>query len=88
MFAYNQSILLVGPWWEVLITVVTTSIGVFCLAAALEGYLILSLNRFNRLAVGPAALLLIFPSWVAAIPGSALLACLLIIQFRKQSESN
>jgi len=85
MFAYNQSLLLVGPWWEVLITVITASIGVFCLAAALEGYLILSLSRFERLGVGAAALLFIFPSWVAALPGSALLAWLLIIQYRKRS---
>jgi len=85
MFAYNQSILLVGPWWEILITVLTASIGVFCLAAALEGYLILSLNRFERLGVGAAALLLIFPSWVAALPGAAVLTWLLIGQFRKRS---
>ncbi len=85
MFAYNQSILLVGPWWEVSITVLTASIGVFCLAAALEGYLISSLSRIERLGVGAAALLLIFPSWVAALPGSALLAWLLVIQYRKRS---
>ncbi len=85
MFAYNQSILLVGPWWEVLITVSTASIGVFCLAAALEGYLVLSLSRIERVGVGAAALLLIFPSWVAAFPGAAVLTWLLIVQFRKKA---
>jgi TRAP transporter 4TM/12TM fusion protein len=85
MFAYNQSILLVGPWWEVLITVSTASVGVFCLAAALEGYLVLSLNRIERVGVGAAALLLIFPSWVAAFPGAAVLTWLLIVQFRKKA---
>ncbi len=84
MFAYNQTLLLVGSWWEVSITVLTASIGVFCLAAALEGYLLLPLSRFQRCAAGATAILLIFPSLLMAIPGAAGLTYLLVTQYRSR----
>jgi TRAP-type uncharacterized transport system fused permease subunit len=82
MFAYNQALLLVGPWWKISIAVLTACAGVFCLAAALEGYLFLPLNHLERLVAGVVALLLIYPSLTTALPGGAGLIYLLIKQYR------
>ena len=82
MFAYNQALLLVGPWWEISIAVLTACAGVFCLSAALEGYLFLPLNFLERLIAGAAALLLIYPSLTLALPGGVGLIYLLIKQYR------
>jgi TRAP-type uncharacterized transport system fused permease subunit len=37
-FAYGESLLLVGEWYEVLATLLSASVGVILLAMALEGY--------------------------------------------------
>lgn len=85
MFAYNQALLLVGPWWEVLVTAFTACLGVWCLAAAGEGYLLRALNCFERVLCGIAAALLIAPSLTLALPGGAALAWLLLAQSRGQT---
>jgi len=87
MFAYNQSLLLVGPWYEVLATVFTACLGVWCLAAAWEGYLLRSLSRLERVFAGIAALLLMAPSLILAVPGGAVLAWLLAAQFRGRARA-
>lgn len=87
MFAYDQSLLLVGPWYEVLATVFTACLGVWCLAAAWEGYLLRSLSRLERVLAGIAALLLMAPSLLLAVPGGAALAWLLAAQFRGRARA-
>ena len=80
MFAYDQSLLLVGPVWKVIIAVLTASLGAWCLAVAGEGYLLRNLKWYERIISLAAALLLIYPSANYSVVGGVLFALLLFGQ--------
>lgn len=83
MFVYGPSLLLVGSPLKVATTVITALIGVFFLAAGLEGYITRNLSRLERLFSLVAALLLIAPSFKTLIPGAALGGALILRGFYK-----
>lgn len=78
MFAFDQSLLLIGPLPQVLFSIVTACIGVFALAVCIEGYFRRNLLMHERFLAGAAALMLIAPSKLGAAVGGALLAFLLL----------
>lgn len=79
MFVYDQSLLLVGPVWKVIITVITACVGAWCFALAGEGYFLRDLKWFERILAAVAAVLLIFPSKTYSLFGGVLLGTLLFI---------
>ncbi len=82
MFAYNYRLLLVGPWFELLVTAVAAMIGIWSLAVACEGYFTRTLGIFGRVVAGTAAILLVSPSfWLLAV-GAVLFSLLLLSQIR------
>ena len=80
MFAYNHALLLVGPWYVVLATVIAALAGIWCLAVAGENYFEQPLKPFERLLALVAAILLIWPSWLFVLIGAACFAWLLRVQ--------
>ncbi|HME43742.1 MAG TPA: TRAP transporter fused permease subunit [Syntrophorhabdales bacterium] len=80
MFAYNHALLLVGPWYVVLATVVAALAGIWCLAVAGENYFEQQLKPYERLVALVAAILLIWPSWLFVLIGAACFAWLLRVQ--------
>jgi TRAP transporter 4TM/12TM fusion protein len=67
---------------------ITASIGVISLGAAMEGFLLTTMNKFNRLITLGGALMLIVPGGFTDIVGFALLAIALLLQVvshKKQS---
>lgn len=82
MFAYNYKLLLVGPWFQLVVTVVAAMIGIWSLAVACEGYFQRKLNIFERLLAGAAALCLVAPSFWLLLAGAVLFALLLLSQMR------
>lgn len=82
LFAYSPTLLLVGVWWEVIISAVTACIGVYSLAIAGEGYFLTRLKLFERIIAGAAAVCLIIPSKILIIPGIACFVWLLGMQLR------
>ncbi len=80
MFAYDQSLLLIGPLPKVIISVVTASVGVFCLSIGIEGYFRRTLAVWERVVAFIAALLLIAPGYITAVIGLALLGLLIFSQ--------
>jgi len=82
MFAFDQSLLLIGPSWKVAISVITACMGVFCLAVACIGYFKRQVSWIERVLYGVTALLLIIPSTVISSIGTVLMAILLLLQFR------
>lgn len=82
MFVYDQSLLLVGPVWKVIITVITACVGAWCFALAGEGYFLRDLKWFERILAAVAAVLLIFPSKTYSLFGGVLLGTLLFILSR------
>ncbi|OPY64729.1 MAG: Sialic acid TRAP transporter permease protein SiaT [Syntrophorhabdaceae bacterium PtaU1.Bin034] len=80
MFAYDQSLLLIGPVPKVILSVVTALIGVFCLCIGIEGYFRRVLAVWERVVAFIAALLLIAPGSINAVVGMALFGILFFTQ--------
>ncbi|HEU0070979.1 MAG TPA: TRAP transporter fused permease subunit [Alphaproteobacteria bacterium] len=65
-FAYGESLLFIGEWYEVIGTLISASIGVILLAVALEGYWRAPLNWPLRVAAGLLGLGFLAPAAVMA----------------------
>jgi TRAP transporter 4TM/12TM fusion protein len=80
MFVFGPSLLLIGEWPRIAITVVTATTGVICLAAGLTGYLLAPAPLWQRIVLVAAAVTLIKPGLVTDLVGAGLLAAILIVQ--------
>ncbi|HSC72361.1 MAG TPA: TRAP transporter permease, partial [Candidatus Methylomirabilis sp.] len=80
MFVYGTSLLFVGTWFEVITTIVSSSVGVICLAASLHGWLTKPTVWWERVLLGVASILLIKPGLYTDAVGLALLGTVLASQ--------
>ena len=80
MFVFAPSLMLIGPWGDVLLTVITSTLGVTFLAASLHGYLFRTALWWERAALIAAAFLLVKPGLVTDLVGAALVAPVLVSQ--------
>jgi TRAP-type uncharacterized transport system fused permease subunit len=90
MFAFNPHLLLQGDLLPVIVAVITSFIGVGCLAAGAMGYLLLNLNIVQRIILIFGALCLINPKYMTDILGLSAAALVVIWQIsvsRKQKSS-
>jgi TRAP-type uncharacterized transport system fused permease subunit len=74
MFVFGPSLLLIGEWQTILLTVITACAGVSLLAAGLSGYLIGHANPAARLCYVAAAFVLIKPGLLTDGMGAVLAA--------------
>ena len=74
MFIYEPSLMLIGDWFESLTSSASAVIGVMCLAAGLQGYLLREARWWERAVLVAAALLLIKPGYISDAIGLVLLA--------------
>ena len=79
-FIYNPSLLFSGSWDEILRAVITGSIGVIALAAAMEGYFLRAAAWFERVLFLVAALMLIDPGLTTDLIGAGILGAALLCQ--------
>jgi TRAP transporter 4TM/12TM fusion protein len=79
-FVYNPSLLFSGPWDEILRAMLTGSIGVVALAAALEGHFVRTARWFERALLLAAALLLIDPAASTDLVGLGVLGAVILVQ--------
>jgi TRAP transporter 4TM/12TM fusion protein len=80
MFVYAPEILLEGDWMSTISTSLSALIGIFCLAAAVEGWMFIKENLIQRLLLFAASILLIKPGLYTDMAGLVLLAVVLIWQ--------
>ena len=80
MFIYEPSLMLIGDWFESLTSTVSAVIGVMCLAAGLQGYLLREARWWERAVLVAAALLLIKPGYISDAIGLVLLAGVVLSQ--------
>jgi TRAP transporter 4TM/12TM fusion protein len=80
MFIYEPSLLLIGDWLASLTSTITALVGVTCLAAGLQGYLVREATWWQRAALVVAAILLIKPGYATDAIGLALLAGVIVAQ--------
>jgi len=81
MFVYGPSLLLIGDTTTIVQTIVTATIGVFCLAAGLHAYFFFgALHLWERIVLVAAAFVLIKPGLITDLIGAALIAVVVVSQ--------
>lgn len=81
MFVFAPSLLLIGDFGTVVLTIITATIGVTCLAAGLHGYFFFGPTRFwERIMLLIAALTLIKPGIVTDLIGIGLIGLTVLSQ--------
>jgi TRAP transporter 4TM/12TM fusion protein len=84
MFVYSPALLLMGPWSDIVLAVVPACLGVFCLAAGLQGWLRCRATPTDRALLLAAAILFIVPSVAADAVALALLGTTYGLQFLRR----
>ena len=74
MFVYSPELLMIGSWPEIGLAVTRAGIGIFCLAAGLQGWLRCRATVLDRALLVTAGLLFVVPNLVAGAGGLILLA--------------
>jgi TRAP-type uncharacterized transport system fused permease subunit len=82
MFIYEPSIMMIGDGFTIFTSTLSAIVGVMCLAAGLQGYLLRLAAPWERILLLVAAVLLIKPGYISDAIGIALLAIVLIAQRR------
>ena len=74
MFVYSPELLMIGSWPEIGLAVTRAGIGIFCLAAGLQGWLRCRATVLDRALLVTAGFLFVVPNLVAGAGGLVLLA--------------
>jgi TRAP transporter 4TM/12TM fusion protein len=80
MFVFTPALILRGSTGEVVLAVATALIGIACLVAALEGYMVRPWRWPPRILLGLAALLSLRPGWTTDLVGIGLLLVAILVQ--------
>lgn len=81
IFVRNDAMLMMAPAGDIIIAFITSMIGVFSLAAGVQGYLLYKTNILSRLVLIGGALLMIEPGILTDILGIGLFVSVLIYQW-------
>jgi TRAP-type uncharacterized transport system fused permease subunit len=71
---------MIGAWHQILLAIITASIGVTALAAALHGYLLRPARLWERLALLAGAIALIKPGLLTDLLGLGLVGAVVLSQ--------
>jgi TRAP transporter 4TM/12TM fusion protein len=85
MFVYSPELLMMGAWSDIALAFGRAALGVFCLAAGLQGWLRIRATITDRALLIVAAGLLIVPSLLADLAGVALLALAYFLQSMRRA---
>jgi TRAP transporter 4TM/12TM fusion protein len=85
MFVYSPALLMIGSWPEVLLALASAAVGVFSLAAGLQGWLRGRATAADRAMLIGAAALLIAPQPIANACGVALVAATYGLQLMRRT---
>ena len=85
MFCLNPAMLLIDTTAvEFVIIIVTSIIGMYAIAAALEAYMLTPMNMPLRIIAAAAGLLLIYPGTATDIIGTAIVVVIFILEIGKK----
>jgi TRAP transporter 4TM/12TM fusion protein len=80
MLVYGPQLILIGSWVEIIPAILTAILGIFLLAASIQGWFIMRIGYFTRIILFASSLLLIKPGIYSDIVGSLIFLAVLIIQ--------
>jgi len=84
-FLFNPGLAFIGSPMEIILAILFGVLAIALFAFGLEGYLLRKLGWLERVLFAIAAITMCIPSWFTRLPGLALVASLLLIQFRRRS---
>jgi len=73
MFFFGPAFLMQGTWWEILLTIISGAIGVFCIAAGIVGHTRVALGIWARVLMGLAGLSLLHQGLITDLIGLCLI---------------
>ena len=86
MFAYNPKMLFIDAhWYDVVSIAITSFIGIYAVAAGMEGHMFTKLPWWQRILTLAGGLMLIVPETITDIVGIAIVVLIIVIQ--KMSEN-
>jgi TRAP-type uncharacterized transport system fused permease subunit len=80
MFVYSPALLMVGSADQIALATLTAGVGIFCLAAGLQGWLLRAVTPLERVLLLGAAGALISPGLYTDVAGAGLLVLVLVVQ--------
>ncbi len=88
IFAYSPKMLFIdSAWYDVLLIVATSVIGIYAVAAGMEGYMFSKCPWWQRIMLLGGGLLLIIPGVVTDLAGVTLTAVVIILQKLKEEKN-
>ncbi len=87
MFIYQPSLLMQGSFFEILMAFITALIGVYFLAATMEGHIRTKLYMWERIILGIVSVMLIYPGVWINITALAVAGVLYLIRFMKKGNA-
>ena len=88
IFCMNPAMLLIDVTvWNMIQIIITSLVGLFGVAAALEGFLLLPMNSVVRIATAVGGILMMIPGTFTDAIGIALFAAVLVIQFVQKKKA-
>ena len=89
-FVYNQELLMVGTWLNIIIAFFCTGAGLILLAIAVEGFIQERVSWWGRLMMAAAGICMIVPGTVTLLAGVVLAALALVLHrsFNKRHEAS
>ena len=88
IFCINPAMLLIDvTTWSMIQIIITSLVGLFGVAAALEGYIMGELNALLRIMIAVGGILMMIPGTVSDIVGIVLFALVVVIQFMKKKKN-
>lgn len=87
-FIFEPALLMMGTWQEVLPAVITSVIGICCLAAGMQRWFLVSSTRVEQLLSFAAGCSLIYPGLITDAIGLLLIAVVYILQKSRKAKSS
>ena len=88
IFALNPAILFIDTTvWEVITICITSFVGIFSVAASLEGYLLHHMPAYQRIVIALGGLLLIDPDPITDLIGIVLVGVVALIQYASKRKT-
>jgi TRAP transporter 4TM/12TM fusion protein len=84
MFVLGPAMVLEGTAFEIVMVVITGTIGVIALAASVQNWLLARCTVWERIALFVAAITLIKPGWVTDLIGAVIMAIIVALQLARR----
>jgi TRAP-type uncharacterized transport system fused permease subunit len=86
MFVLGPAMVLEGTPFEIVMVVITGTIGVIALAGSVQNWLLTRCLVWERVALFIAAITLIKPGWITDLIGAAIMALIIVLQLARRKK--